>query len=283
MRTVHEPEPARIVPASANNNNNDPTPPGKKSIKLKLTNGNSSTPKLSDVEMPVPTHDEDGNPVAQSLPNDNISYTPAFHPITGQQGFLITYPPDIDFTRAESSLSADQLVRVLRRQLHWAEQETSDLLADCDQLEARRKEEWLLKENLLTAFMRAELARGEKEGILSNVDDAVRRAMYQDVQLDIAPELKREMTPQPQLSRDKSLSPPPTGHSGGFDGDAEPFDNYYQSLMTRYAERERERERNTPIKKKASMSEGRRESGGGGEEGEDVGVEIGGEEGDGVA
>ena len=45
----------------------------------------------------------------------------------------------------------------------------------------------------------------------------------------------------------RTPSPPPTGHSGGFDGDADPYDNYLASQLAAYEERERLRSlQNTP-------------------------------------
>ena len=315
MRTVHEPEaPAKSTTA------NDPTPPGKKSIKLKLTNGNGNasanrvgpegTPKGAPSDMPrsldpnlptrtdtntiaAHTHDENGDPIPashQTHPNDNIAYIPAHHPITGQPGFMITYPPDIHFTAWESSIAADQLMRLLRRQLHWAQKEQAELKRECAGLERTRGEEFQLKEVLLDGVLEAELARGEAEGLLGNVDGRTRGLMERDAEMgkgiswaggtpkwrrtrhstndsnfnhagdaashsdddmpdaaDAPPELETPIDRPPSPQR--TPSPPPTGHSGGFDGDADPYDNYLAGRMAEYEERERLRSsQNTPQK-----------------------------------
>lgn len=278
MRTVHEPEPAR-----PNANTNDPTPPTSKkapppssSIKLKLTpNGNTTSQ--------APTHDESGTPLPNPPhPNDNIAYIPAHHPITGQPGFMITYPPDIHFTAWESSIAADQLMRLLRRQLHWAVCEQDALRLECAMLDNSRREEWRMKEVLLEGGMESEWFRGLREGLVGDVDERVRGVMEGDVegarglrwtggtpewrregdevmQEDMAAEhaayahSSRQISGQqtPMAQQQRSPSPPPTGHSGGggFDGDQDPYDNYLAGRMAEYEERQRLRSvQNTPQK-----------------------------------
>ncbi|EMD01023.1 hypothetical protein BAUCODRAFT_81988, partial [Baudoinia panamericana UAMH 10762] len=145
MRTVHEPEIPRSLASSSMFESNS-NPKGK-NIKLKLTNGAS---KLSDPDSAL-------DDLHISPPSDNITYIPAHHPLTGQPGFMIHYPPDIQFTGWESSIPADSLMRLLRRQIHWAEQEAVELARECEVLERVRKEEWQLKEILLDGVMEGEL------------------------------------------------------------------------------------------------------------------------------
>lgn len=262
MRTVHEPEPARAA--------NDAAPLGSKksSIKLKLTNGSASAgtapgkpPPPAPEEPPPPDRDEDGNPVTPSPFSDNISYTPAHHPITGQPGYMITYPPDVHFTAWESGIDADQLMRLLRRQLHWARTDGDGLKRECAELERVRRQEWDLKEILLEGVLESELARGEREGMLRNVDERVKEAMERDVgpskglewsggvpafrsqRVAVSAVEKdgrmEEAVETPEGEPQGTPSPPPTGHSGGFDGDADPYDNYLAGRMAEYEERER--------------------------------------------
>ncbi|KJX94774.1 hypothetical protein TI39_contig4159g00052 [Zymoseptoria brevis] len=264
MRTVHEPE---AIKGQADGT----TPPGRKgSTKIKLTNGSKASAQAA-AEM-APTHDEDGNEIEPSLPNDNITYMPAHHPITGQPGFMIHYPPDIHFTAWESAIAADQLMRLLRRQLHWAQQESEELKKEVDMLEQQRREEWTLKEILLDGVMEAEYASAEKEDLLNNVNEAVREAMETDVapakQLRWTGELPKWRRPRaaaptfadhdarmgddaesPAENQD-SPSPPATGVSGGgFDGEADPYDNYLNARMAELEERQRLRNiQNTPVK-----------------------------------
>ena len=127
MRTVHEPEPARgslyLDPAA---NTKKPS----RAAKLALGAARTTPQDMSG----VPTHDEEGTPIEPSHPNDNITYIPAHHPITGQPGFMIHYPADIHFTTFESAVEADHLMRMLRRQIAWAEQEADQLKRETDEL-----------------------------------------------------------------------------------------------------------------------------------------------------
>lgn len=313
MRTVHEPEPARATDVAINAPLASATTGAAKkaSIKIKLTNGaSSSTPSSSNQppaassptappssnntlgrpadavpnpdELLPPGVDEDGQPVTPSPAGDNISYTPAHHPITGQPGFMITYPPDINFTAWESAITADQLMRLVRRQVHWAEIEGRELDGVVRELEGVRREEWGYKELLLEGVMEAEFSRGEYEGLLRDVEGKVMEAMEGDVapakglewaggvpafrsrpKSSSQAKPKRPLIPLDELrdttmldpvstplagGDEKDPSPPPTGHSGGFDGDADPYDNYLAGRMAEYEERERLRSlHNTPV------------------------------------
>lgn len=262
MRTVHEPEPARgstfLDPAAM-----------KKAQKLKLSNGAGKTAPQD--MSGVPTHDEDGNPIEPSHPNDNITYIPAHHPITGQPGFMIHYPADIHFTTFESAVEADHLMRMLRRQIAWAEEDSFLLKRDVEMLEKMKREEWATKEVLLEAVMAAELSRADQEGLLRQMDARVEEAMEKDT--EPAQRLNWE-GPNPLLRRRKGPrrnreaksavqtpgaqgdddgdddddvgSPPPTGASGGFEGEGDPYDNYLEGMMAQYEKRQQAE--STPMK-----------------------------------
>lgn len=155
---------------------------------------------------------------------------------------------------------------------------------EVEMLELERRREWELKEILLEGVLESELARGEREGMLRDVDARVREAMERDVlpskslewsagvpafrsQLleerplvpletlkdiamrDAAADAEAgEATAKTPQGNERSPSPPPTGHSGGFDGDADPYDNYLAGRMAEYEERERLRSlQNTPL------------------------------------
>jgi hypothetical protein len=172
MRTVHEPEPPRA--AATNANPIDPaTGQPKKGPKLRLSM-NAKTPAkaaIPDVPAaPLPTQAPDD----PSPPMDNIQYIPARHPITGQAGFMITYPPDIHFSRFESEIPANQLMRLLRRQLHWATEESEELKQEVEGLEELRRNEWAAKEALLEGVLQGELAS-------SNLDDEIIHDMKEEV------------------------------------------------------------------------------------------------------
>lgn len=183
MRTVHEPEPPR--PSAAH-----PIDPAtglpKKGPKIRLMNGGSKSAGSnsgaggSGGDTTRDAHLDPSDPAYDPSPaSDNIKYIPANHPVTGQAGFMITYPPDINFTQFESEIPADQLMRLLRRQIHWATQEGEDLKADIEQLEALRRNEWLKKEVLLEGTMENELAVAEDQDM---VEDGLLEEMTRDVE-----------------------------------------------------------------------------------------------------
>lgn len=174
---------------------------------------------------------------------------------------MIHYPPDIHFTAWESSIPADQLMRLLRRQLHWAQQEGDEVKKEVEELEQQKREEWTLKEILLEGVMEAELSKAQQSHLLKHVDSRVRDAMERDVQFAKVlnwtggePEWRRAGPPPRSNDGDVEMrtppdgrSPPPTGVSGGgFDGEADPYDNYLADMTSRYEELQRQR--NTPHK-----------------------------------
>ncbi|WPG99228.1 INO80 complex subunit 1 [Acrodontium crateriforme] len=287
MRTVHEPEQPKI------GTNEAATPLGKKGSKLRLANGTLAS-KAPDSSLLKPIYDEDGDEVSPSPANDNITYLPAHHPITGQPGFMIHYPPDIDFTAYESSVPADYLMKMLRRQVHYAEQESAELQQEIDDLERMRKEEWLIKEILLEGVMETELAHAERENILLDVDESVKDAMERDVRhsktlawVGKKPVKRRAKTIRPNNSNEmdqtvddiedtfmedvddqsqRTPSPPPTGRSGGFDGDDDPYDNFLAGQMAMYEQKQKERDRlresshNTPVREISPADQHKAES-----------------------
>lgn len=273
MRTVHEPDPTRLP-------EHTPSTKGKSGVKLRLTNGSASS-KAAQVAADAataPTVDEDGNPIEPSPASDNITYIPAHHPITGQPGFMIHYPPDIQFTHWESAIPADELMRLLRRQLLWAQREQDELKKETEALDRIRREEWTLKEILLEGVMESELARADRLGFLDSVDDDIINEMERDVDPSrntpwIGPKptwRRRGKSPINEVAmaeastpvrpedgtNQHSPSPPDTGKSGGFDGDNDPYDNYLAGRMAEYEQRERMRSmQSTPQKAAAKERE----------------------------
>lgn len=200
---------------------------------------------------------------------------------------MITYPPDIHFSAWESSIAADQLLRLLRRQVHWAEQEGKELKVEVEKLEQLKREEWTLKDKLLDGALEEDFARAEREGWLQGVPGIPKRMMETDAKAasvqqwthgtppwrkerheirtlrNFSDDQDAEMpdliaTPSAQPSAQRTPSPPPTGHSGGggFDGDDDPYDNYLAGRMAEYYERERLRSlQNTPQKQRQEEKE----------------------------
>lgn len=275
MRTVHEPEPARGSAFV------DPPHPKIRGSKEKPATNGSAVPKKPSPQdlLGVPTHDEDGTPIIPSPNTDNITYIPAHHPITGQPGFMIHYPPDIHFTAYESAINADHLMRVLRRQIAWASKEGEALRSEADALDRIKKEEWLAKEMLLEAVMEGELRGADQEGLLQRVSEKVEQAMEADVKPAASlnwtggkplwlrrtrngharrdpqglptyagpPPLDGTPLARALDGNEEDPSPPPTGASGGFEGEGDPYDNYLQGMMAQY-EKKRQSAQATPVK-----------------------------------
>ncbi|MCJ1484663.1 hypothetical protein MMC06_004836 [Schaereria dolodes] len=74
------------------------------------------------------------------------------------------YPPDINFTEEELSLTPDRLLSLVRRQVHWIEEENKEFGEEVKALEIKRKEEWQAKELVLANVMEAELAVAHDKG-----------------------------------------------------------------------------------------------------------------------
>ncbi|KAK0267611.1 hypothetical protein LTR35_016132 [Friedmanniomyces endolithicus] len=315
MRTVHEPELPRG--AATGTTTDVPTLPSSKISKSKsnkATNGTSSLlphlkPQNALHPPPLISHDEFGQAIPSPSPaTDNITYIPAHHPLTGQPGFMIHYPPDIHFSDWESGIPADQLMRLLRRQLHWAEREGRELEIENRNLEIERRDEWMDKEILMEGVMECEFARGVDwdAELMGERGRPLREALERDrapsLGIDWSPERpdcleegwrrtrhegwKEEAEVQEMrgtalmYGRDPSTpddnheesggssagaaSPPPTGRSGGFEGEREPWDNYYEDQMAHFealkAGRERERKAEAEAEAEAEGRDGRQEA-----------------------
>ena len=86
----------------------------------------------------------------------------ALHHNPPQSSSTFEYPPDITFTPEELAMPPNQLYRLLRRQVHWSEQDAHDLQEECEALSLKRKEEWQAKELVLANVMEAELALADR-------------------------------------------------------------------------------------------------------------------------
>lgn len=140
MRTVHETESLRP---------SDPVPrnhsaAGTKPQRLKLiVNAKPPESELGNDEVDV---DDD----ATIASNDDS------RPESPLAPFI--YPPDVCFTGDELAMPADQLYKLLKRQIRWAEELSTHLKAGVTELESRQKAEWQAKELVLANLVEAELA-----------------------------------------------------------------------------------------------------------------------------
>lgn len=90
------------------------------------------------------------------------------HPLKGitngnvPPGWTSSYAAELGFTAEEEARGSEELFRLLRRQVHWAEEEGELLKIQCEQLEELRKKEWLDKEVLLDQVIRNEVSWNER-------------------------------------------------------------------------------------------------------------------------
>lgn len=159
-RTVHETD---ILKPS------DPIPKGHSSLqqrpqRLKLV-CNSKPPGSDNNDTPSSAHPHD---VEETLPPDHED-DDATLPRTRSPSPM---PEDLKFTEAELATEPYQLFRLLRRQVHWAEQQGQELGAESDTLEKKRTEEFQRKELVLANTVEAELclavARNEDPNLVNH-------------------------------------------------------------------------------------------------------------------
>jgi hypothetical protein len=137
MRTVHETEALRP---------SDPVPkhhsiPGATS---------ASSAKLPRIKLKLSQHPKDGSHDTEAQDS----------PVGTKETDLIAVPnfgPELGFDEDELSLAPDQLCRLLRRQIHWAKQETTQLKQEWEVIEPQRKEAWREKELIFEDVIHAEL------------------------------------------------------------------------------------------------------------------------------
>lgn len=77
-------------------------------------------------------------------------------------GWTSSYPTELGFTPEEEERGAEQLFQLLRRQIHWAQEETVSLKEQCDAYEQLRRKEWTEKEVLLDQVLGTERDYSER-------------------------------------------------------------------------------------------------------------------------
>lgn len=144
MRTVHETEALRPSDPVPKNHTNAPT----KFQRLKLI-------------MSAKHPDEsgrDGEGSSRGTGGDGFTLGAAGHgsrPSTANA--YEPYPSELHLSPEEAAMPPSRLFRLLRRQLHWSDQERMALQAEVKLLEERRRGEWMAKELLLENVMEAEM------------------------------------------------------------------------------------------------------------------------------
>ncbi|KAI4105609.1 MAG: hypothetical protein L6R37_002687 [Teloschistes peruensis] len=157
LRTVHETDnlkPSDPVPKSHSSHGRSqrlklkpPKPPGSESNDL------PSSPRpntLEDAKEFAAAHeddDEDDEDDDATAPNDEASTSP----------YYVAEYYDL-FNNEELAMGPVELMRLLRRQVHWIEEEGRGLAAEVEVSEKKRFEEWQRKELVLWNIMEAELS-----------------------------------------------------------------------------------------------------------------------------
>ena len=150
MRTVHETEALR--PSDPVPKNYSSIPPKPQRLKL-IVNSKPRDEGNGDTEI-----DDDATVYSNTdAENDEPPAAP------------FEYPADVQFTEEELDMPPDRLFKLLRRQIHWSEEDGSDLQDEIRSLEAKRKEEWVSKELILANVMEAEIATAHDKGELPGV------------------------------------------------------------------------------------------------------------------
>lgn len=141
MRTVHETEalrPSDPIPKSMH--------PASKSSRLKLV---------------IKPSQNSANGLPSTIGHINGTNPP---------GWTSSYPQDLGFTAEEEARGSEELWRLLRRQIHWAEEEGELLKRQHEAMEEQRKQEWVEKEILLDQVINNESAwHQRREKVLADM------------------------------------------------------------------------------------------------------------------
>ncbi|KAI4106487.1 MAG: hypothetical protein LQ339_002947 [Xanthoria mediterranea] len=144
-RTVHETDilkPSDPIPKGHSSNQQRPQ-------RLKLV-CNSKPPGSENNDTPSSAHPNDVEDVLAPEHEDDDATLP-------RTGSPSPMPEDLHFTEAELATEPYQLFRLLRRQVHWAEEQGKELGAECAALEKKRLDAFQRKELILANTIEAEL------------------------------------------------------------------------------------------------------------------------------
>lgn len=98
------------------------------------------------------------------------------------------------------------LFRLLRRQVHWAEEESEALKRECEVVEAIRRREWLEKEVLLDQVIKNEVDwHARRDVVLQSLE----KAEFQNGRAQSPAQFEENITPNPEFA------PAPIPQAGG--------------------------------------------------------------------
>jgi len=192
MRTVHETEALRPSDPVPKHHSSNPSNKFQR-LRLVLHHDKTSTP-ASPASNNAPNSATIPTSADLEYANNNVVY---MQDPSSPNSTVVQFPPDLPFTEQELSLPAPELFRLLRRQLHWATQEAEALKTEVEQLEVKRKDEWVAKELVLENIMEAELARTRRLHVEQGITQEP--ASWKLLEEDIDPGRTLEVKPRGAL------------------------------------------------------------------------------------
>ncbi|KAJ4296616.1 hypothetical protein N0V90_006663 [Kalmusia sp. IMI 367209] len=190
MRTVHETEALRPSDPVPKHHSSNPSNKFQR-IKLVLSEEKRSAEKGSTPGSPL-SHPPNSATLPPSSENEythnNIIYIQ--DPVSSAT--MVQFPPDVSFTPHELSLPADQLFRLLRRQLLWANQDGEKLRAEAETLEKQRKHEWAAKELLVENVLEGERASEKRRRLEAGEEGEPEYVTQLDADIVLAKKLNIE-------------------------------------------------------------------------------------------
>ncbi|KAI9738690.1 MAG: hypothetical protein M1834_008195 [Cirrosporium novae-zelandiae] len=180
MRTVHETEALRPSdPVPKHHSSANAPPPKTQRLKLICTNKDKDQANTANGRGINGASDGDGNEDDDATIADETDMDAEGHVLP-----LWEYPTDTQFTEDELQLAPNELFRILRRQIHWAEEDNTALKFQVSVLETQHKKTWQEKELTLANLMEAKLA----EAIVRNSPNyAVSPSMADDLPQPMLP------------------------------------------------------------------------------------------------
>ena len=136
-----------------------PAPKAPQRIKLVFGSNKTSVPSTPDQPSKFSTTTDFPDTDSSTFPPPPL--TPA-----SRAELLGPFPEDTKFTDEEVALPRSELFRLLRRQIHWANEESEELRKEVEAAESKRRREWTSKELVFENVLEAEFTGAESRGVL---------------------------------------------------------------------------------------------------------------------